>query len=521
MSEKTKFLQMKSIIEVCRNLGRTMLLTCLSVAALFACKTLPAASATQPNVVIFLTDDLGYGDLGCYGNTIIKTPNIDALAEQGVRLTDCHSGGTVCSPSRAALLTGRNPYRSGFFYIASRKSHLRAEEITLAERLRDQGYETSFWGKWHLSRLEKKHRDEPGPGDQGFDYWMGTSVNAFEGPGKVRSFMLNGKAMGEVDGWYCDIIVDRACTWLEEQRDQAKPFFMYVSTHEPHTPIEPPAKYSKLYDNAEVDGLAKQVRYGAVSRPRRNISANKKEYYGTVTQLDAAFGRLMGQLKKLGLEENTVVIFTSDNGPETPVTVEESLGKWDDPIRDYCFGTPGALRGMKRFPYEGGHRVPGIVRFPGRIPAGSESDVLFNGTDFFPTICKLGGAEIPTDRPIDGINAFQAFLGKKVKRDQSNIWFYPHHEDCYFRMPHMSLRKGQHTLVGRLPPKADDLDLNEWFRKYDPVQFELYDVSKDPAQQNDIAEKKAEIVRRMKIEMIAMWRDMRDEGLQSQAGRKK
>jgi arylsulfatase A len=474
--------------------------------------TSSAASVDKPNIIIFLADDLGYGDLGCYGNPIIKTPNIDRLAEEGVRMTDCHSGGTVCSPSRAALLTGRNPYRSGFFYIAGSDTHLRAEEITIAELLRDSGYETGFWGKWHLSELEKGKRNEPGPGDQGFDYWMGTTLNAFDGPGSPSEFYRNGKPVGELDRWYCDIIVDDASDWLKNGRDNEKPFFMYVSSHEPHTPIAPPAKYSAMYDNAEVNALEKGTKYGGVVRPTKDISQNKKEYYGTVTQLDEAFGRLMGTLDQLDLWEDTIVIFTSDNGPESPVTLEESLGEWDDPIRDKCFGTPGVFRGMKRFPYEGGHRVPGIARFPGVIPAGSESDELFNGTDFLPTLCNLAEVAVPTDRAIDGIDAFDAFLDNKVKRDTSVIWFYPNHGDTYFRMPQMAMRTDHYTLIGHLPEKPDSLNLKSWIAQYDPQKFELYDLERDPEQKHDISIQQPETVASMKKEMITLWRSMRDEG---------
>lgn len=485
-------------------------LFCLTLTLLCACVLSIPASATQPNIVFFLADDLGYGDLGSYGHPIIKTPNIDKLAEEGVRLTDCHSGGTVCSPSRSAFLTGRNPYRSGFFYIASGSTHLRTEEITVAEILRDQGYETGFWGKWHLSNLEK---GEPNPGDQGFDYWLGTSLNPFEGPQNPKKFLLNGNPVGEVEGWYCDVIVDDASDWLKNKRDKEKPFFMFVSAHEPHTPIAPPAKYSALYDNAEVDALAKNIKYGDVTRPPKDLSDNKKHYYGTVTQLDDAFGRLMKSLDELGLRENTIVVFTSDNGPEAPVSLEESLGDWEDPIRDQCFGTPGDLRGMKRFPYEGGHRVPGIVRYPGIIPAGLESDILFNGSDFLPTFAKLAGATIPEDRAIDGDNAFNAFLDKKVKRDTSVVWYYPNHEDSFFRMPQMAMRKDQFTLIGHLPKKPESLSLRQWITDYNPQQFELYDIHQDPAQTNDLSKQHPEIIQSMKKEMTALWRSMTDEGL--------
>ena len=472
----------------------------------------------KPNILIFLADDLGFGDLGSYGNPIIETPHIDEFAAQGVRMTDFHSAGTVCSPSRAGLLTGRNPYRSGFFYIASSNTWLKDDELTIAELLKTTGYETSFWGKWHLSELEEEWRNGPGPGEQGFDYWLGTTLNAFEGPENPKWFLRNGEPVGEVEGWYCDIIVDEAGQWLEHKRDKDKPFFMFVSSHEPHTPIAPPASFSEPYENESVDALEKDIKYGGVARPEKDISRNKSAYYGTVTQLDNAFGRLMKKLEDLGLEDNTLVIFTSDNGPESPVTFEESFGEWEDPLRDFSFGTPGKFRGMKRFPYEGGHRVPGIARYPKVIAAGTESNVLFNGTDILPTIAKLAGAEVPMDRPIDGVDAFNAFLDEAVSREVSSIWFYPNHGDSYFRMPQMSMRTGNYTLLGYLPEPDNPSDLQTWMAENDPVRFELYDIAADPSQSTDIASEHPDVVASMKVEMTDLWREMRDEGIAGKSG---
>ncbi|MDP4249659.1 MAG: sulfatase-like hydrolase/transferase [Bacteroidota bacterium] len=469
-------------------------------------------SYQRPNIVIFLTDDLGYGDLGCYGNPIIKTPNIDKFAKEGVLLTDCHSGGTVCSPSRAALLTGRNPYRSGFYNILGGTTFLSSKELTIPEVLRTKGYTSCFVGKWHLSVLEKKKLDEPGPGDQGFDYWMGTTHNAFDGPANTKEFIRNGVPVGQVNGWFCDVIVDEAESWLKEKRDKTKPFFLYVASHEPHTPISPPKNYSDIYDTAEVDSLEKTVHYGYVRRPRRDISVNKKEYYGTVTQLDHAFGRLVNTIDSLGLRDNTLIFITSDNGPENPVTLEESRGDWNDPIRDKCFGTPGIYRGMKRFVYEGGHRVPGIVRYPGVIPPGRRSDQLFNGTDLFPTVCELAGISLPAGVTYDGVANFNAFLNRKIKRKEPAIWFYPNYEDTYFRLPEMEMRSGDYALVGWLPSKPDSMKLNNWFFKYGPVRFELYNLKNDPRQQHDLAREKPEIVNSLAGTMARLWKEMRDEG---------
>jgi len=490
----------------------------VSIGFLLACQNnseevAKTSKSDKPNIIIFLADDLGFGDLGCYGNTIIKTPHIDQFASQGVRMTDFHSGGTVCSPSRAALLTGRNPYRSGFFYIASGNTYLRDDEYTIAELLKTAGYETSFWGKWHLSELAEEGRNGPGPGEQGFDYWLGTTLNAFEGPENPKEFLLNGEPQGEMAGWYCDIIVDKAGDWLEQKRDKDKPFFIYMCSHEPHTPVVPPASYSEPYENDSIDALERNVKYGGIARPEKDISKNKSAYYGTVTQLDEAFGRLMQKLKDLGLEENTIVILTSDNGPESPVSLEESQGLWEDKTRDFCFGTPGELRGMKRFPYEGGHRVPGIVRYPKVISEGTESDVLFNGTDILPTLANLVGAELPQNRPIDGVDAFNAFLNKELSREASAIWYYPNHEDSYFRMPHMSMRTGDYTLLGYLPETDDQTELQRWMAENDPVRFELYNISKDPFQSKDISNDHPDLLTSMKAEMTELWREMKTEGL--------
>lgn len=495
------------------NLHRKWLFTGLVLLQTWQCLAQhDPTSQKRPNIVVFLTDDLGYGDLHCYGNPIIQTPNIDKFATEGVLLTDCHSGGTVCSPSRAALLTGRKPYRMGFYTIQGGPIYLRSNEITIAELLKSNGYATCFVGKWHLSILEKKKVNQPGPGDQGFDYWMGTTHNPFDGPANTKQFIRNGVPVDQVKGWFCDVIVDEASKWLREKRDTTKPFFLYVASHEPHTPIAPPEKYSKIYDNRKVDSLEKTIKYGYVTRPSRNLSGNKKLYYGTVTQLDNAFGRLLKILDSLGLKDNTLVFITSDNGPEDPVTNEESLGQWTDSLRDNCFGTPGIFRGMKRYVYEGGHRVPGIVRFPGRIPSGIKSDKLFDGTDLLPTVCKLVGIGLPQGVGYDGAANFDAFLDKPIKRQSPDTWFYPHYEDTYFRLPEMEMRSGHYTLIGWLPPKPKTMTMNEWFYKFGPVKFELYDLSKDPAQHHDISGDKPQIVNSLKGTMTKLWVEMRDEG---------
>jgi arylsulfatase A len=476
---------------------------------------------STPNIVIFLVDDLGYGDLGCYGHPVIKTPNLDHFAKEGVRMTDMHSAATVCSPSRAALLTGRNPYRSGFYNITGFfGATLNKDEKTLPQMLKQIGYETAFFGKWHLSRLESA--EEVGVNDMGFDYSLATSVNAFNtGPRNPDKFIKNGDPIGEMEGWYIDIISKEAMEWVSHKRDNGKPFFMIVSSHEPHTPIDPPGEFKDIYIGLSNDDLLPNIGYGGVKRPDHVNEENVREYYGTVSQLDASFGKFLEFLDKQGLKENTLVIFTSDNGPEYPVTLDESNGEWEDPLRDKCFGSPGELRGMKRFPYEGGHRVPGIIRWPGHIPAGTVSDKLFNGTDFLPTLCSLAGAPLPEDRDLDGTNALNAFLGEDYERDVPAIWFFLLNSSHMPGMAQMAMRDGDYVLVGKLMPSRKNftaavgdkpLSAVDWLKTAVPANFELYNVKNDRKQHVDLALVEHTTFIHLIPKMQRLWLDIRDEG---------
>ncbi|MFH5886211.1 sulfatase [Halalkalibaculum sp. DA3122] len=495
----------------------SQLFWCFSLLAALQMPLVAAADDEQsprPNIIIFLADDLGYGDLGSYGHPVIQTPHLDRFAKQGVRMLDMHSAGTVCSPSRASLLTGRNAYRSGYYNIAGFwGTTLQKEEITIGHLLQEAGYETAYFGKWHLSKLEND--DEVGINEMGFDYSFATSVNAFEGPENPQKFIRNGTAVGEVQGWYVDVIVEEASNWITNKKEDDDPFFAIIATHEPHTPISPPKKFSQLYQDQEIQKLSRHIEYGGVPRPLRDISKNKKEYYGTVTQVDHAFGDLMQFVDDERLAENTLVVFTSDNGPEYPVSLEESYGEWEDPIRDKSFGTPGKLRGMKRYPYEGGHRVPGLARWPGHIPAGIVSDKLFNGTDFLPTIANLTGASIPNDRPIDGTDAFNAFLDKEYDREVSPMWFFPVNYSHMPGMAHMAMRKDNHVLVGHLSPNPENVAGDkkiDWIKTAFPVDFELYNIENDVTQTINLAETKHELMKDLIPMMQRRWINIRDEG---------
>lgn len=273
------------------------------------------AESDRPNIVVVVADDMGWGDSATYGNKLIQTPNLDKLAEQGVKFTQCYSAAGVCSPSRSAILTGRTPYRNGVYRHLSgnHEAHLRATEITYPELLKEIGYTTCHVGKWHLlSKQQFNNPDYPQPSDQGYDYWFATQNNASPSHKNPDNFVRNGKPVGKLEGFSAQLVVEEAIHWLDEIRDPNKPFALSVWFHEPHSPIATDPRFSDLYHGHE-----------------------NSKYMGNITQLDHALGHLMQALDRQGVSDNTLVIFTSDNGPVA------AFG-----------GTTGGLRGGKRSDYE-------------------------------------------------------------------------------------------------------------------------------------------------------------------------
>ncbi|MHC4387174.1 MAG: sulfatase family protein [Planctomycetota bacterium] len=453
----------------------------------------------RPNVVIFLADDLGYGDLACYGHPFIKTPSLDKLAAEGMKLTDCYAAAPICSPSRAALLTGRFSYRAGVYHLAGKTAHLRNQEKTIAELLKEAGYATCFLGKWHLGKLDGTH---PTPSDQGFDHWFATEVNSFDGPLNPKNFLCNGKDVGETKGWYCDVVVQEATDWLKKRKPD-RPFFIEICTHEPHTPLAPAPEYMKQYDTPQVRALEKKLGYGDVPRyPLDNLPEEKRYYYGTVTQLDAAFGRLMNELDDMDLRDNTLVIFTSDNGPEYPGGSTRV-----DPLRRRAAGTPGELRGMKRHLYEGGIRVPGIIRWPRGIEPGSVSSEPISSVDFLPTLCEMSGAKLPTDRALDGVDISPAFSGESLKRTRPLCW-----NINFTGVPNMAMRTGDEVLLGFAQPPEPDQKLMDWIKSAELDRFELYNLKTDISQKIDLARHRTKHLHSLINRMKELWRQLQHEG---------
>ena len=377
-----------------------------------------AATSDNTNFIVFLTDDQGWGDLGCYGHPQIQSPNLDRFATEGVRFTQAYSACGVCSPSRSAILTGRTPYRNGVWrwIPEEHEIHLRASEITIAELLKAQGYSTCHAGKWHLNG-KFNSPEQPQPNDHGYDHWLATQNNAKPNHMNPVNYVRNGTALGRQEGPSAVIAATEAINWLKNRPNKEQPFFITVWTHEPHLPIKTAPEFMALYDE--------------------QLGHARRQYYGNITQLDHAFGLLMKALDEMGYTDNTCVFYTADNGPEGKAGEGSTRGE------------TGGLRGRKRSDFEGGIRVPGIVRFPAYfkahgIKAGSESEVPIVGHDIFTTICSIAGIPVPSDRIIDGANMLPALEGKPVERTQPLYW----RTHCAPKICRVALRVGDWKIVG-------------------------------------------------------------------------
>lgn len=400
-----------------------------------------AAEVSKTNFVIILADDLGYGDLGCFGHPQIKTPNLDQLAREGWRLTDCYAAAPVCSPSRAGMLTGRIPNRMGIYDWIPRESpmHLKSGEVTIASLLKKAGYRTCHVGKWHCNGLFNSP-EQPQPSDHGFNYWFSTQNNAIPTHQNPTNFVRNGKRIGPIDDYSSQIIVDEAIHWLNEQ-DKSQPFLLLVWFHSPHEKVATATSFVEQYSTVAKTG-------------------QQANYFGNVTQLDHEVGRLLATLNDSHLTENTFVYFSSDNGPET-------LNRYQG--GDASYGSPGPLRGMKLHMYEGGIRVPGILRWPGHTKPGQTVSEPIASYDLLPTICAISGIEPPKDRALDGASLMPLFDGGALARTKPLYWQY----DRAIGGPNrVAMRDGDWKLLAN-----DDLS-----------KFELFHLREDAAEMRDLSE---------------------------------
>ncbi len=442
------------------------------------------SSEGKPNFLQILTDDQGWGDLKSYGHVFMQTPHIDQLAAEGIKFTHCYSAGSVCSPSRASILTGRTPYRNGVyrFIPADHFCYLNEKEVTLPQLLRGNGYQTAHFGKWHLSHFTEEnandgssprgfknysfseHPSQPGMNDYGYDYWFATGNVARPSHKDPNNFFLNGEWMGLMEGFSAQIVAKELVKWLQEYRDDDEPFFITLWFHEPHGPVESDPRFIERYKDIPDPSF--------------------QQYLANVTQIDEAVGEVVAALKEVGVYDDTLIWYTSDNGPEGfhqygSFNNENRIG------RPRYRGSSGGLRGRKRHTHEGGIRVPGIISWPAGLEQsgvrpGGVSAVPIAGSDVFPTFLEIAGIEEPEGVVLDATSIVPILENEKFERRRPLYW-----RNTYLDF-RIALREGDWKIVGTS----------------DHTKFEMYNLISDPRETTDLSAHKPELFERLKQTLI-------------------
>ena len=440
-------------------------------------------AAEKPNIILVMCDDLGWGDVGFNGNKIIRTPHLDTMAKNSLRFERFYAAAPVCSPTRGSCITGRHPYRYGVYFANT--GHMKTEELTLAELLKKHGYATGHFGKWHLGTLTKTETEANRGGPRGVKNFSPPQVNGFDvcfsteskvptwdpmlrpknnksktwwdpaknnGPYGTAYWNEKGARVTEnLRGDDSRVIMDRAIPFIRAAAKKEQPFFTIVWFHAPHLPVVAGPEYTKLY--------AKHSKFA-------------QHYYGCITALDEQVGRLRKELRTLGVADNTLVTFCSDNGPE---------GNASAP------GSAGHFSGRKRSLLEGGIRVPGLVEWPAKIKPGVTAIPAVT-SDYLPTILDLIGAEQTDKRPLDGISLVPLFKGKMKERGQP-IGFQSAGQ--------VALISDRYKIYGSGGRKKEqELTL---------PKLKLFDLKKDPSEKNDLAAQHPDLIKKMTA-TLKQWR---------------
>jgi arylsulfatase A-like enzyme len=428
------------------------------------------AQAIKPNVVFLLVDDLGWGDFGCYGSEFYDTPNIDKLASQGMLFNNAYAACTVCSPSRAAILTGCYPARlhltdwiSGhkrpydILAVPDWKMKIDHERIVLPEAMKEAGYTTAFFGKWHLMPEGQADFEQHYPTNHGFDTNVGgRDWGQPKGAGKYFSpFGMPNLDDGKPGDYLTNRLTEAAVEFLDKTKKD-KPFLLYFSYYTLHGPLMAPPELVEKYKNKAA-----------------NFKNPKDEFLnfaraGMVESLDKSVGRIMDKLKEMGIEDNTIIILTGDNGGDNPKTT-------------------GGLKGYKGLSYEGGVREPFIVKWKNKIKAGTKSDEMVIGTDIYPTILDMAGLSLRPEEHKDGISILPVLTGEisKLGRDVL-FWHYPHYHRTN---PYGAVRHGDWKLI----------------EFYEDGALELYNLKADPKEENNLATTKKSKAKQL-LKELQVWR---------------
>ena len=425
-------------------------------------------SLSKPNILFILIDDMGWMDLGCQGNKNLHTPNIDALAKGGIRFTDAYAPAPVCSPTRAAILTGQTPARlqitnhlphqdrftpkSSKLLPARMLNHLPLKYVTLAEKLKkDAGYATAFIGKWHLYTGKNEKYN---PLNQGFDINIGGC--SYGGPptffDPYRIDFLTNRKKGE---YLPDRLADETIAFITEQQSKKKPFFVALWNYTVHWPMEAPADLLEKYKNLPVRGY-RDHRYAAM-----------------IEAMDNAIGKVLNSLDNLNLTDETLVIFSSDNGPFGGV------------------GDASPLRADKGHLYEGGIRVPLIIRWPGKIKPKTLDETPVILTDLYPTILEASGISSNVNYPIDGKNLLPLLKNRKKLNDRAIFWHYPNFAFHRDNRLGSAIREGDYKLI----------------HFYDTDSMELYNLRKDISERNDLSRELPQLALKLKNKLESLLKE--------------
>lgn len=437
----------------------------IGAASLMSSQTGIAGAAERPNVIFILADDLGWSDLGCYGHAQVKTPNLDRLASEGTLFTNFYVCGSVCSPSRCAFFTGQYPSRHRIHghYATPEQNAARGmsqfldpQTPNVASLLKRAGYATAHIGKWHLG----SNSGGPEPGKYGFDFVGSTERGGADGPADEQNYRAKSS----------ELFVNETIKFIESNRD--KPFYAQLWTLVPHATLNPTDEQLKPYAN---------LHPGGPKFPHRGAA---EIFYASITDLDAQIGRLLKRLEELDLAKKTLIVFSSDNGPED-IHIKNAGHSG--------IGSAGPFRGRKRSLYEGGVRVPFIVRWPGHVQAGRIDDTsIVAGCDLLPTVCQLAGAEIPTAHALDGEDVGDILAGKSRSRKEPLMWNWRFRiaGEAYHHSPMLAIRENDYKLL-----------MNP-----DRTRIELYDIPQDPTQLHNIAEIHPAVVERLSDRLITWYR---------------
>ena len=442
----------------------------LIIAALTEVSAIAEKNDSRPNIIFLMADDLGYGDTGFGGNKTIRTPHLDTMAKEGIHFTRFYSIGPVCTPTRASCLTGRHYMRFGMMHANMGK--LPKQEFTLAGACKAKGYVTGHFGKWHLGSMSKsespRHKDPAKsyapPWERDYDDGFATEISCptwDPASGKFKQhdapYWHNGKKVTEnLTGDDSRVIMDRAIPFMRDAVADGTSFMATIWFHAPHSPVVAGPEYLEMY---------------------KGYTEGQQHYYGCITAMDEQIGRLRNELKRLGIEKNTLLWFCSDNGPEgtgKPANVYDAYG-------GAFYGQTGGLRGRKRSLFNGGVCVPAIAVWPGTVAKDRTVNLPCSTLDYLPTVCEVVDCDYPDTRPIDGESLLPILLGK-INQRKTTIPFA-----SIINKPHTAIIKGHFKLCTNLSASG--------------AEDALYDLRNDPAETNNLIAAHQEVAQSMKAQL--------------------